>query len=166
MKILGAFALSAVFVAMAISCFGQDEEYTRLTLKGLKGVRVVVEDLSTGAEAGGLTRSLVQTDVELRLRDAGIRVVSPRELGEPYLYVVIHAERVFQQSLYATLIRVSFRQNAVLERDRAITAYGAETWSAGSVEIFSSEKMSRGTRDELGDLVDRFCKAYLSENTK
>ena len=43
-------------------------ESERQTLKGLNGVRVVVADMHPEAEPSGLTRALIQTDVELKLR--------------------------------------------------------------------------------------------------
>ena len=52
---------------------GLDNENTRATLRGLNGVQVVVEDMmKPDIERDGLTRQQLQTDVELRLRKAGI----------------------------------------------------------------------------------------------
>jgi hypothetical protein len=64
------------------------------TLKGLQGIYVVVEDLyaKPETEEWGLTRQQLLTDVELRLRQNGIKVLSSLEEcsstpGSPYLYV-------------------------------------------------------------------------------
>jgi hypothetical protein len=59
---------------------GGDTEGERATLRGLDGVQVVVEDLQPDVERNGLTRQQLQTDVELRLRKAGIRVLTEQEL--------------------------------------------------------------------------------------
>ena len=61
------------------------------SLQGIKSVRVVIERLATDVERDGLTLSQVRTDVELALRQAGLRVQSPENAdtapGNPYLYV-------------------------------------------------------------------------------
>src|ERR1017187_384283 len=46
------------------------------TLKGIQGLGVVVEDINSEAERAGLHRTDIQTDVELKLRLAGIKVLS------------------------------------------------------------------------------------------
>jgi hypothetical protein len=46
------------------------------TLKGIGAVAVLVEYLPTGAKTLGLTEETIQTDVELKLRLAGMRVVT------------------------------------------------------------------------------------------
>jgi hypothetical protein len=48
-------------------------------LPGLEGVEVVVEDVNPKAEKYGLTRQLLQTDTELRLRQNGIRVLTDEQ---------------------------------------------------------------------------------------
>ena len=55
----------------------QDNNFSRATLKGISIVPVVVENLPPGASALGLTKDVIQTDVELKLRLAGMRVVTP-----------------------------------------------------------------------------------------
>jgi hypothetical protein len=49
------------------------------TLAGLEGVTVVVEDVNPKVEKYGLTRQLLQTDTELRLRQHGIRIFTNEE---------------------------------------------------------------------------------------
>jgi hypothetical protein len=68
-----------------------DNEFERESLKGLQGVGVLIENLNADAERAGLDSSTLTTDVELRLRQAGIVVLSRAERvrapGSPYLYV-------------------------------------------------------------------------------
>jgi hypothetical protein len=52
-----------------------DTPMERATLKGVPTVDVVIEKIDSDAERDGLSRSQIQTDVELRLRQAGITVV-------------------------------------------------------------------------------------------
>jgi hypothetical protein len=72
----------------------QDSERTRESLRGISALEVVVEDLPDGAKLLGLTKESIQTDVELKLRLAGIRVVTQKEdlqlPGMPTLYVGVN----------------------------------------------------------------------------
>jgi hypothetical protein len=65
------------------------------TLKGISAVYVVVESLPDGAKALNLTIDSIQNDVELKLRLAGMRVLSQQEgeslPGAPHVYVVLPA---------------------------------------------------------------------------
>jgi hypothetical protein len=45
-------------------------------LAGLEGVRVVVEDMDAETKKCGLTRKILQTDAELRLRQHGIKILT------------------------------------------------------------------------------------------
>ena len=53
----------------------QEDNEDRRMLVGLKGVYVIVEDFEEELERDGLRSHQVQTDVELKLRQSGIRVV-------------------------------------------------------------------------------------------
>jgi hypothetical protein len=64
---------------VGIESWAMDTEDTRATLRGVEGVLVVVEDLGDDVEQAGLTRQQLQTDVELRVRQAGIRVLTRAE---------------------------------------------------------------------------------------
>src|SRR5262245_2968895 len=59
--------------------------------EGLKGVGVLIEDLDIYVEADGLRREDIQRDVELKLRQSGIRVLTAAQRwatrGMPNLYV-------------------------------------------------------------------------------
>jgi hypothetical protein len=84
--------LLGIVPVVCAGAFGPDDPFSRETLRGLGAVHVVIEHLQPNAERAGLTRSQVQTDVELRLRKAGIRVLKEQEKlaspGMPYLYII------------------------------------------------------------------------------
>src|SRR5262249_45458347 len=95
----------------------------RGSLRGLKGIGVVVEALQPGTENDGLTQSQLRTDVELALRQAGIRVLSQEESlaepGSPYLYInlnTIKSEVLSVFSSYLFSLQLSLRQDATLTR--------------------------------------------------
>ena len=65
----------AMFLLVAASAAtAGDDEFSRRSLKGLAGVYVMVEPLGAEAERDGLNKTSVQTDAELKLREAGITV--------------------------------------------------------------------------------------------
>jgi hypothetical protein len=91
---LGAITLTWLLLAITPLAAGDSDE-ERQTLVGLKGVRVVVENINPNAEKDGLSLVLLQTDVELKLRQAGIPVLTGEETfrapGSPFLYLVVSA---------------------------------------------------------------------------
>lgn len=76
--------LMAVVLVAATAATAIDSKDGRETLRGLKGVYVLVEHLNPEAERDGLDKTTIQTDVELKLRQAGIQVLTGTEwLAEP-----------------------------------------------------------------------------------
>lgn len=80
---VGAWILLILVLGLAGSpAVAMDTELSRSTLKGLRGVSVMIESLEPEVERDGLSRSTIETDVELKLRQAGITVVPPRRPKE------------------------------------------------------------------------------------
>lgn len=74
---------STVALALTLTC-GNAYAASPDTLKGLKGVYVVIEDLNEEVIKDGLTVDAIRTDVELKLRLAGIPVLlEEARLKEP-----------------------------------------------------------------------------------
>jgi hypothetical protein len=155
-------ALSAIAVLLLASgsrLFASDSKYARETLRGINGVSVLVEGLDADAVRDGLTRDQIQTDVELRLRKAGINVVTE---GSPRLY--IDANLLKDTNVYIYDCSVALEQFVTVETN-GVSAI-APTWSGAITGRVGSSKMPRAIRDEVGDLVDKFVNAYLSVNPK
>jgi hypothetical protein len=169
-KIVG---LSIFALALASWAWADDNEFSRPSLKGLTGVGVVVEGLSSNMDGMNLSREQIQTDVELRLRKAGIRVFSKSELlatpGVPYLYVNLGTfpfKLANGQTIgMAFSIDVSIKQNVTLVRDRNATVMGAATWQTGSTGSTGISQI-QGLRGVIGDQVDVFINAYFAMNPK
>lgn len=91
------------------------------SLRGLNGVGVEVEQVGKEAEDRGLGRDLIQTAAELRLRQAGIRVLTRTESlrapveGAPFVYVRVTAFDPAGTGLITCVVGVSLRQNVYLE---------------------------------------------------
>jgi Putative peptidoglycan binding domain len=113
-------------------------------------------------ERAGLAKEQLQTDVELRLRKAGIRVYTHEELlraqGQPYLYinagVLLHSDGWVSYG-----ITVELRQRASLDIN-AVSAT-VTTWSTGGFGKAGILRLHT-LRDTVRDFVDQFINAYLS----
>ncbi len=146
-------------------------ESERATLRGLEGVDVVVEDIRNDAERDGLTKDAVQTDVELRLRQAGIRVLTREERlntpGQPWLYVKVFTVTRSGGLCAYNSIDVEFWQSVRLDRDSSLF-WGADQkkWSTPRIVGTAEGGNLRDVRETLRDKVDQFINAYLSVNPK
>jgi len=137
------------------------------TLRGLTGVGVLIEQLPVEVEKEGLLRKQIQIEVEFKLRDAGIRVLTREEClktpGEPYLYINMNVNTSKTESdIYPYSIDIVLMQKVSLVRDPKQTTY-AVTWSVGGVGSISKGLLIQ-LRESVNDALDIFIKAYLNEN--
>jgi hypothetical protein len=155
-------SLAAVLVLVGMgTAWPSDTKRDRETLKGLKAIAVVVEDLKPEAERDGITQSQLQTDVELRLRQLGV-LVDTESLE--YLYVHVRAIKTTGVSGYAYSALAEVRQPVMVAR----TGQGvfAATWSQELLATTPLTRASQSVREDVRDLVDSFINAYLSVNPK
>ena len=161
MKAVIIFGFAFLLLAGAIVGRASGSESDRQSLKGLKGVEVLVEDFSPGTEQAGLTKSSIQTDVELKLRLARIPVSSP--VGETFLYVQLTVVNP-ADAIWTYGINVELYQMVFLARDPTIKVTGS-TWSTSVVGSVGKSNVQQ-IRDRIKDQVDQFINAYLSVNPK
>jgi hypothetical protein len=119
-------------------------------------------DLPDSAKILGLTKEIIQTDVELKLRQAGMRVMTREEgeklPGSPAVYINVN----LSDDARAANIGVELQQNAQLERNNLWTP-DIITSSTG---VLVSNPTAQGIRDFVKDHVDTFLNAWLSVNPK
>ena len=159
-----AFAFSLI-TALPLPLWADDGPLSRATLQGITAVRASILLTSNDAQKDGLTEDQLQTDVELRLRKAGITVIGS---SAQTLRVVVVAYGVRDGSAiqsYAFLFSAALVQGIALTRDPSILALG-ETWSVAGVGTVGATRFSRYVRDTLADLIDQFINAYLEQNPK
>jgi len=165
-----AFIIGMVITLMTLSSTGWaiDDKFSRETLRGLNGVYVAVEDLEPEIERLGLTKNQIQTDVELKLRLAGIKVLTGeewrREKGRPYLYIQVRVLESSLSGLFHLNINIEFSQNVRLIRDPSIITLGS-TWGVDAVGEVGRKKIYQ-IRNHIKDLLDKFINAWLSVNPK
>jgi len=135
------------------------------TLHGLKGIMVFIEDIESEVEDHGLTKMLLKKEVESRLRQAEIPVLTADEafntVGKPYLYLNLTTHNT-GIDLYSYSIRIEFNQDVCIIREPSIRA-SATTWSSNVVGIVGAANLPAITEDVIG-LTDRFIHAYHTAN--
>ena len=164
-------AVIALLVLVAIPSRAQDQgqQLDRKTLKGLKGVAVVIENLDYYAPEIGLSESTLQADVELKLRLAGIPILSSSDAqrtGGTVYVSVLPVPTTTDNSWWAACVDVQFLQPASLVRDHTIFAWTAATWSKASMVAANRSDAAEAIRNKVKDFTDRFINDYLAVNPK
>ncbi len=131
-------------------------EHQAASLKGIRSMHVVVEDLDETPP--GLTVQAMKTDVELKLRMAGIKL-DPEVL--PVVYV--HVTCIAVASRFACAIGFDFRRR-VTSAENDWQGY-ATTWNTGGVLTCGSWCVAN-IRQSVKDYVDEFLNDYLSVNPR
>lgn len=149
-------------VMFCIPVISSKAQETSANLKGISTLYVVIEALPAGAKTLGLSKDAIQTDVELKLRLAGIRIVTPEEgknlPGRAFVYIAVSVAN----DARAADFDIYLDQDARLERNSQF-APAVETWRTGSL---ISNPSAQGIRTEIKDGIDEFLNAWLSVNPR
>jgi hypothetical protein len=171
MKTILTAVVLAVGVASSVVAQG-DDEHSRQTLAGLRGVHVDVWGVREDAQRHGLSETQLQTDVELRLREAGIEVLSMDDLlrtaGVPVLHVTAGTMHLSDSmsGVYAYCVSVELEQGTHLARTPSVHVIG-RTWNAtGMFGVVGANHLEERVRRDVRDLTDQFINAYLAANPK
>jgi hypothetical protein len=151
-----------IILGMVGQAWAPDYNVSRDTLKGIEGIAVLIEHLRPEVEQAGLTRKQLHIDVELRLRQFRVPVISEEKHNPslPLLYVNVNvAWNSF--GVYVFNIDLSVVQMGRLVSTDTL-AY-VSTWSTTGAGLIEPSGLIR-IRTYLRDYVDRFINAYLSVN--
>jgi hypothetical protein len=161
---IAAFAVVSIFCSVAAA--QGNFESNRMSLKGLQGLKVIAF-VGSGSEQTGLTKNQMQTDVELRLRMAGIKVLDYPTMvpGNPYLLVVVEALKPQEGSSLPFIAKIQLDQDVTLVRNPK-HALNVSTFYVSNIGIASPQKLVAFSRESIGDLMDTFINAWLSVNPK
>ncbi len=169
--------LSASLLAISISEQEQIKDYGISTLSGLRGICVVVKlSVNIANEDAGkhrlpfLTKNDLQTQVEIELRKAGIKVLSSyRGPDDGFFVVAVGAMKESKDGpLYAFDIQSVLMQRVALLRNRKIETT-AVTWPYNQTSTFGttpSLMVERTIKDIVARQVDEFINDYLAANPK
>jgi hypothetical protein len=155
-------ALVAVLVALFFPLRAAAATYG---LKGVSVVGVLVERVSAEAQRAGLTEDQLLQDVQLKLRQNGLKVVDNDQAGGMKLYLNVSCYFLEQRRQFVYSILLGFNQPVVPERQPG-TVVLALTWFNGAMGIIPEAELRTGIREKTADLVDSFVNAYLAENPK
>jgi len=158
------------FFISASPIHSSDSERARLSLKGLQGIPVLIEELPSAFQEAGLTEYQVQTDVELKLRRAGIKVLSATDdadaPGNPSLYIQIWGVKSKNlPDAFSVSFEIQLQQKVFLSRSPDLILW-APTWSLSSWGLILETSFTQRVREKIKDLTDKFINAYLSVNPK
>src|SRR6478672_7127168 len=125
------------------------------TLRGLPGVRLIVEKINAEVERDGL-------------RTAGIRLLSQDEVtmtqGRPTIQILVQTSR--SDSLYAYCVEVSVWQEMVpIHRQTSLPVW-VRSWVTENVVGIKPHKNIHVLKTTVEDLVNEFIRAYVAVNPK
>lgn len=118
----------------------------------------------------------LQTDIELKLRQSGIKVLSKGDvipLGRPFLFLFVDMNKIkeyhkptwSQSKLAAGTIRLYLQQDVILCRDKKKSVMIATTYQNYCL-LTSRIDHTNAIREMAKMMMDVFCKDYLSANPK
>jgi hypothetical protein len=146
---------------------------TRLSLKGLEGVRLDVTGPGPEATRDGLSAEAIRAAAEPRLRKAGIPLLSAEEhrrsLRRPSLRVRVVASKLPTRE-YLYTVDVTLVQWVALLNDPDVSVTGAipvpaETWSSGGVlGIVPEEDLRKTVLEVAGPMVEAYAEAHRLAN--
>jgi hypothetical protein len=162
--------MSEVFAAVVWAA-GASGELTdkQLSLAGIDTLYVFVQGLTEGAEKTGLTTEQIQTEVEDKLKQMGVRIVSEEEglkiAGSPVLYVNISVHKRTRTAAFVYHVDVGVLQRVTLVREPRIRPMSI-TWNKGQLGYCPSIGLAKSLRETVGYLMDRFQEDYQAANPK
>ena len=150
-------------LAIAGLSFGQARDENKEVLRGLDKVHVVVERLRAEIEQDGLYASTLQTDMELKLALAGIKVVSEEEYRKiPCVAdLYMHVDAFKHAQGYTYRIQLSLMEQVFVLR-KHLQVPG--TTFRMHDELGMTEQLSE-IREEARDLLDKFIEIWQAANS-
>jgi hypothetical protein len=129
------------------------------TLAGIKVMKVVVENSTSVSETESLKENQIKTDIELKLKKAGIKIEDSPLL--PFLYINFKTLKNQNPPLLNYSLNIEFNQVVFLEnKSKSVIA---STWGReknGTSAALDSQQI----RQNVSDLVDQFISDYIAAN--
>jgi hypothetical protein len=161
----------AVLFAAGMWAAGASEELTdkQWSLAGIDALYIFVQGLTEGTQKTGLTTEQIQTEVENKLKQLGVRIVSEEEglkiAGSPVLYVNISVHKMTRTPAFVYHVDVGVLQKVTLVREPTIRAMSI-TWNKGQLGYCPSSTLAKSLRGTVKYLMDRFQEDYRAANPK
>ena len=132
------------------------------TLKGVRSLIVLIEDVAPEAKDDGLTVEDLRSEVEAQLRDAGLQI---RGDATESLYININAHRIGTRDgryMYNIEVRVSQPVRVLRTNEVAMSP----TWSRSIIGTTVLTRLPESVRSDLKDLVDTLLDDHRSVNPR
>jgi hypothetical protein len=149
----------ACMVMLSLMSAKAEEPPGPRAMRGLTSVFVLIEGLDAVAGKLVLDVTQLQTDVELKLRLAGMRVIPNGGLGVAFVYVNVN----IADDASAANVSLSLSQDVTLYRDPALFIAATPTWAT---ETLLTHPTGLGIRNKVKDQVDRFLNEWLKANPR
>ena len=156
-----------VSLGLAATARGVKEEHREI-LAGISGIQVLVDEkIGPEAERTGLTWEALQRDVELRLRQAGLQVMTMKESllvpGTPFLYLNVTARE--NPGVYTFHLKLELMEKVRVERSPSLVLYG-RTWKGRGRLVTVGTGNLRSVRENVREMVDEFISEYVAANPR
>jgi hypothetical protein len=160
------FVFAVMLAALSVSthAFAALSAADRELLRGVDEFRLAVERIKPEIERDGLFRSILLSDMELRMRLAGIKTLSEEESESkpdvPMLYLYVDAMKCSLGYVYS--LRLVLMEPVKLTRNNMkvmATVFRIPT------ELGITARLS-DIRDAAGDFLEEFIKAWKAANSK
>ena len=133
------------------------------TLKGFNTLKVEVERLAPDLQKAGITTEQIQSDVETKLRQVGLKVKNTSETITPYAVLYVSVNSIDNGvGGFAVSVTTSLNQLIVLDRDKSVSSV-ASTWESRSIVSVIKEKV-QAIRGFVNRQLDLFVSAYRKAN--
>jgi len=167
--------LVAAFLVACSTCAVAQNVQDRHMLQGLSGLTVFLRPPPTQVRTAFVVSAEdITTQVELRLRQSGVRIIDSANSKEAPL-LVITAESTVPNTddpalryLYAVNIDVELLQVARLPatgKTPERTGY-VGTWHSSKVYLYGLETAQSHFKDDILRIIDEFLNDYLAENPR
>lgn len=139
------------------------------TLKGVRKVHVLVEDLPSDAESDGLDKRQLKTTVELALQRTGLTIASLRESQEldlPLVYLNVNLSHNDTGRQYAFCVSLEVNETVRPVRLTIPAIRGATVWGGSVISGSAPEEMPSRVSEGVRMLSDSLCNDWLKANPR
>ena len=164
---LSAILCVAAFALVPSGLRGQQSGApANVALKDLAAIMVVADSLPEGASKAGLFAWQLKTDIELRLREAGLAILPPSAApGSQVLFAQVSLTPG-ESGLVAYSVHMTFGEAVRLMRVPTVLTFGT-TWEGPRVLGYASaEHVGEQVRRAVNDQLNSFLNAWLAVNPK
>lgn len=150
--------VAALFLPLLARAAG-DAPLDRATLRGLKGIGVVIDLLDPELEKAGITRDLLLNRLLVRLQNGGIKI---DPAASEFVGLRITAVRG-SRGPYALSMSLGLYQPVLLSRNHDVRT-STQTWEVESVLMADPKVLPTACAETADDLSDRFATAFHAVN--